>query len=97
MILIDGTRIKIRDGHVSNRTVYVAMGINMDGERDVLGLWVGPTGGESAKYWLGVLTELRNRGVNDVLVLCCYAEVVVMPMRSRGEVSAAGSELRLSA
>jgi len=71
VILIDGIRIKIRDGHVTNRTVYVAMGINMDGERDVLGLWVGPTGGESAKYWLGVLTELKNRGVNDVLVMCC--------------------------
>ena len=47
------------------------MGINMDGERDVLGLWVGPTGGESAKFWLGVLSELKHRGVNDVLVLCC--------------------------
>jgi putative transposase len=56
---------------VSNRTVYVATGINMDGERDVLGLWVGPTGGESAKFWLGVLSELKHRGVNDVLVLCC--------------------------
>jgi len=71
VILIDGIRIKIRDGHVTNRTVYVAMGINMDGERDVLGLWVGPTGGESAKYWLGVLTEVKNRGVDDVLVMCC--------------------------
>lgn len=71
VILIDGIRIKIRDGHVSNRTVYVAMGIDMDGHRDVLGLWVGPTGGESAKFWIGPLTELKNRGVNDVLVLCC--------------------------
>jgi putative transposase len=51
--------------------VYVAMGINMDGERDVLGLWVGPTGGESPKFWLSVLSELKNRGVNDVLLLCC--------------------------
>ena len=71
VILIDGIRIKIRDGHVSNRTVYVAMGIDMEGHRDVLGLWVGPTGGESAKFWLSVLTELKNRGVNDVLMLCC--------------------------
>lgn len=71
VILIDGIRIKIRDGHVSNRTVYVAMGIDLDGNRDVLGLWVGPTGGESAKFWIGPLTELKNRGVNDVLVLCC--------------------------
>jgi len=71
VVLVDGIRIKIRDGTVSNRTVYVAMGINMDGERDILGLWVGPTGGESPKFWLGVLTELRNRGVVDVLMLCC--------------------------
>ena len=71
VILIDGIRIKIRDGHVSNRTVYVAMGITLDGERDILGLWVGPTGGESAKYWMGPLTDLKNRGVADVLILCC--------------------------
>jgi transposase-like protein len=71
VLLVDGIRIKIRDGTVSNRTVYVVMGINMEGERDILGLWVGPTGGESPKFWLSVLTELKNRGVADVLVLCC--------------------------
>ena len=71
VLLVDGIRIKIRDGTVTNRTVYVVMGINMEGERDILGLWVGPTGGESAKFWLGVLTELKNRGVADVLMLCC--------------------------
>ena len=71
VLLVDGIRIKIRDGTVTNRTVYVVMGINMNGERDILGLWVGPTGGESAKFWLGVLTELKNRGVADVLMLCC--------------------------
>jgi hypothetical protein len=49
----------------------VAMGINLDGERDVLGLWVGPTGGEGAKHWLAMLTELRNRGVADVCIVCC--------------------------
>jgi transposase-like protein len=71
VLLVDGIRIKIRDGTVTNRVVYVVMGINLDGERDILGLWVGPTGGESAKFWLGVFTELRNRGVGDVLLLCC--------------------------
>jgi transposase-like protein len=68
---VDGIRIKIRDGTVTNRVVYVVMGINMDGERDILGLWVGPTGGESPKFWLSVMTELRNRGIGDVLMLCC--------------------------
>lgn len=71
VLLVDGIRIKIRDGTVTNRTVYVVMGINMDGERDILGLWVGPSGGESAKFWLGVLSELKNRGAADVLMLCC--------------------------
>lgn len=71
VLMVDGIRIKIRDGTVTNRTVYVVMGINMDGERDILGLWVGPTGGESAKFWLGVLSELKNRGIQDCLMLCC--------------------------
>ena len=47
------------------------MGITIDGERDVLGLWVGPSGGEGAKQWMGMLTELRNRGVADVCIVCC--------------------------
>ena len=71
VLFVDGIRIKIRDGTVTNRVVYVVMGINMDGERDILGLWVGPTGGESPKFWLGVITELKNRGIDDVLLLCC--------------------------
>ena len=71
VILIDAIFVKIRDGQVANRPIYVAMGINLDGERDVLGLWVGPTGGEGAKYWAGVLGELRNRGIHDTFIVCC--------------------------
>jgi putative transposase len=73
VILIPGRSIvvKIRDGQVANRPVYVAMGINIDGERDVLGMWVGPTGGEGAKFWMTALTELRNRGVQDCFIVCC--------------------------
>jgi transposase-like protein len=71
VLLIDAIFVKIRDGQVANRPVYVAMGITVEGERDVLGMWVGPTGGEGAKVWLGMLTELRNRGVKDVLIACC--------------------------
>jgi putative transposase len=70
VIFIDAIVVKIRDGAVANRPIYVAMAVTMDGARDVLGLWVG-TGGEGAKHWLNVLTELRNRGVNDVLIVCC--------------------------
>jgi putative transposase len=71
VLLIDAIYLKIRDGQVANRPVYVVMGINMDGERDVLGMFVGPTGGEGAKFWMGVLTEIRNRGVQDTFIVCC--------------------------
>jgi transposase-like protein len=71
VLLIDAIVLKIRDGQVANRPVYVAMGISVDGERDVLGLWVGPSGGEGAKQWMTMLTELRNRGIADVCILCC--------------------------
>jgi putative transposase len=71
VILIDAIVVKIRDGQVANRPIYVAMGVNLDGERDVLGMWVGPTGGEGAKFWMTVLTELRNRGVTDTFIVCC--------------------------
>jgi len=71
VLLIDAINVKIRDGQVGNRPVYVAMGVNLDGQRDVLGMWVGPSGGEGAKFWMAVLTELRNRGVADVFIACC--------------------------
>lgn len=70
VLFIDAIVVKIRDGAVANRPVYVVCGINLDGERDVLGLWVG-TGGEGAKQWLAILTELKNRGVVDVCIVSC--------------------------
>jgi putative transposase len=71
VVLIDAIVIKVRDAQVANRPVYVAIGVNLDGERDVLGLWLGPTGGEGAKQWMTMLTELKNRGVADALIVCC--------------------------
>lgn len=71
VLLIDAIVIKVRDAQVANRPVYVAIGVNMDGDRDVLGLWLGPTGGEGAKQWMSMLTELKNRGVADALIVCC--------------------------
>lgn len=71
VLLIDAIVIKVRDAQVANRPVYVAIGVNLDGERDVLGLWLGPTGGEGAKQWMTMLTELKNRGVADALIVCC--------------------------
>ena len=71
VLLIDAIVVKVRDSQVANRPVYVAIGVNLDGERDVLGLWLGPSGGEGAKQWMTMLTELRNRGIGDALIVCC--------------------------
>jgi len=71
VLLIDAIVVKVRDSRVANRPVYVAIGVNLDGERDVLGLWLGPSGGEGAKQWMTMLTELRNRGIGDALIVCC--------------------------
>jgi putative transposase len=70
VIFIDAIVVKIRDGQVANRPVYTAMGVTVDGLRDILGLWIG-TGGEGAKYWLQVLTEIKIRGVDDVCIVVC--------------------------
>lgn len=70
VVFIDAIVVKIRDGQVANRPVYAAIGVTVDGKRDILGLWVG-TGGEGAKYWLQVLTEIKNRGVDDACIVVC--------------------------
>jgi putative transposase len=69
-IFVDAIVVKVRDGQVANRPFYAAIGVTLDGERDILGLWAG-TGGEGAKFWMSVLTDLRNRGVRDVFFLVC--------------------------
>jgi putative transposase len=71
VIFIDALMVKIRDGVVTNRAVYLAIGIDCEGAKQVLGLWVGPTAGESAKFWLSVLSEIRARGVADACIVCC--------------------------
>jgi len=60
----------VRDGQVRNKPFYVVLGVTVNGERDILGIWAGD-GGEGAKYWLGVLTEIKNRGVEDVCIAVC--------------------------
>ena len=69
-VFIDAIVVKVRDGQVANRPVYAAIGVTLAGEKDILGLWAG-TGGEGAKFWMSVLTDLRNRGVKDVLFVVC--------------------------
>jgi putative transposase len=70
-VFIDAIYVKVRDGQVGNRPFYAAIGVDLGGRRDVLGLWAGTGGGESAKYWMNVLTDLKNRGVQDVFFLVC--------------------------
>jgi putative transposase len=70
VIFLDAVHVKIRDGKVANRPIYMALAVTVDGTRDILGLWAGD-GGEGAKFWLQVLTELRNRGVADACMVVC--------------------------
>src|SRR5215831_3502773 len=69
VVNLDALYVKMRhEGRVENRAVYVAIGIDLEGRKEVLGLWT--SGSEGAKFWLGVLTELKNRGVKDILIVC---------------------------
>lgn len=70
-VFIDAIYVKVRDGQVGNRPFYAAIGVDLNGRRDVLGLWAGTGGGESAKFWMNVLTDLKNRGVHDVFFVVC--------------------------
>ncbi len=81
VIFIDALMVKIRDGVVTNRAVYLAIGIDCDGAKQVLGLWVGPTTCESAKFRLSVLSEIRSRGVTHVCIVCCDG-LTGLPTRS---------------
>jgi putative transposase len=70
VVFLDAIHVKIRDGKVANRPIYIALAVTVEGTRDILGLWAGD-GGEGAKFWLQVLTELKNRGVADVCMVVC--------------------------
>jgi putative transposase len=69
-IFVDAIVVKVRDGQVANRPVYAAIGVTLEGCKDILGLWAG-TGGEGAKFWMSVLTDLKNRGIRDVFFAVC--------------------------
>ena len=71
IVYIDALVVKVRtDGTVINRAAYLAVGVDVEGRKHVLGVWLGD-GDEGAKFWLTVLTELRHRGLDDVLIVCC--------------------------
>lgn len=70
IVYLDAIVLKVRDqGVVQNKHVYMALGISLEGRKEVLGLWIEPN--EGAKFWLKVITELKNRGVSDIFVICC--------------------------
>ena len=70
IVYLDCIVIKCRDGGViQNKSVYLALGVNVSGEKDLLGTWIAQT--EGAKFWLSVITELKNRGVKDIFIACC--------------------------
>lgn len=69
ILYMDALRVKVRDGgHVQNKAIHVAMGVNMEGHKEILGLWTAQN--EGAKFWLQVLTDIRNRGVKDIFIAC---------------------------
>src|SRR6202521_687745 len=69
MVYLDALMVKVRDeGHIQNKAIYVVLGVNLEGKKEILGLWAAQN--EGAKFWLQVLTELRNRGVKDILIAC---------------------------
>lgn len=69
IVCLDAIVVKVHaDGRVAIRTIYVALGVNMRGQKELLGLWISEN--EGAKFWLGVLTELQQRGLNDIFFAC---------------------------
>lgn len=69
IVYLDCLMVKTREvGSAANRAIYIAIGVNTEGQKEVLGLWAAPT--EGAKFWLSVVTELKNRGVQDILIAC---------------------------
>ena len=72
IVYLDALYVNIKvSGRVSKRAVYVVLGINREGNKELLGLWIGEAEAEGAKFWLRVLTDLKNRGLKDILIACC--------------------------
>ena len=70
-VFIDAIMVKVHDGQVRNKPVYAAIGVDLAGRKDILGMWAGDGDGESAKFWYAVLTDLKARGVKDIFFVVC--------------------------
>jgi transposase-like protein len=72
IVYLDALYVNIKvSGRISKRAVYLALGVDREGEKQLLGLWIGEAEAEGAKFWLRILTELKNRGLKDILIACC--------------------------
>ncbi|BFM38249.1 transposase, mutator family [Synechocystis sp. LKSZ1] len=72
IVYLDALYVNIKvSGRISKRAVYLALGVDREGDKQLLGLWIGEAEAEGAKFWLRVLTELKNRGLKDILIACC--------------------------
>jgi putative transposase len=72
VVYLDCIHVKVRDaGTVRTKAIYLALGLNLSGEKELLGLWIAQT--EAAKFWLQVVTELKNRGLQDIFIACVNA------------------------
>ena len=72
IVYLDALVVRIRDrGVVTRKSVYIALGVNLEGTKEVLGLWI--EGSEGAKFWLKTINELKNRGVEDIFIVCSWS------------------------
>jgi transposase-like protein len=72
IVYLDALYVKIKvSGRISKRAVYISLGVDQEGDKQLLGIWVGEAEAEGAKFWLRILTELKNRGLKDILIACC--------------------------
>ena len=69
IVWLDALLVKVKEGNrIGNKAVYLALGVNLEGNKELLGMWLSPA--EGAKFWLGILTQLKNRGLQDILIAC---------------------------
>ena len=75
-VVLDAINVKVRDGQVANRPVYAAIGVDLEGQKDILGMWFGDGGGESAKFWMAALRSLYHDGMVRIVVTPSWAKLI---------------------
>ena len=75
-VVLDAINVKVRDGQVANRPVYAAIGVDLEGQKDILGMWFGDGGSESAKFWMAALRSLYHDGMVRIVVTPSWAKLI---------------------